>query len=209
MYAAFKQQNSVHGIPLQLWPEEVQLLLDMGLARLEFAPHFQWMDTEKGDQCGVEDGEHSNCSEIENSDSESSASDETKAWQHALATGSEFTIPKYRKDMNGVIQDSWDYPQTEEERRRFLVFKDLYLKGFRITAGSKFGADYLLYPGDPTQFHAQFCVRVLSHKTPIVAVNLAAACRGSFQARKHLLLASVDGDDTVVYTTFGQIGGFG
>lgn len=63
---------------------------------------------------------------------------------------------------------------------------------YRITGGSKFGSDFLLYPGDPTLFHAQFCVRLLPLRAPLLPPLLAAACRGSHQARKHLLLASVE-----------------
>ena len=62
---------------------------------------------------------------------------------------------------------------------------------YRITGGSKFGADFLVYPGDPTLFHAQFCVRLLPYRGRILPALLAAAARGSHQARKHLLLASV------------------
>ena len=62
---------------------------------------------------------------------------------------------------------------------------------YRLTGGSKFGADYLLYPGDPTLYHAQFCLRLLPFTQPVVPAVLAAATRGSHQARKHLLIASV------------------
>jgi hypothetical protein len=62
---------------------------------------------------------------------------------------------------------------------------------YRLTGGSKFGADYLIYPGDPSLFHAQFCVRLMQFDRPILPSLLSAACRGSHQARKHLILASV------------------
>lgn len=64
-------------------------------------------------------------------------------------------------------------------------------RSFRLTGGSKFGADFLLYPGDPTLYHAQFCVRLLPFRQPILPAMLASATRGSHQARKHLLVASV------------------
>ena len=65
------------------------------------------------------------------------------------------------------------------------------LRRFRITGGSKFGSDFLAYPGDPTLYHAQFCVRTLAHDVPLLPAMLASATRGSFQARKHLLVATV------------------
>lgn len=80
---------------------------------------------------------------------------------------------------------------------------------YRLTAGSKFGADFLAYPGDPSLYHGQFCVRVAPYHGPLLPALLAAACRGSHAARKHLLLASVeeggsaDGDGR---GTRGQVG---
>lgn len=62
---------------------------------------------------------------------------------------------------------------------------------YRLTGGSKFGADYLVYPGDPTLYHAQFCVRLMPFGQPVLPAMLASATRGSHQARKHLLIASV------------------
>ena len=34
------------------------------------------------------------------------------------------------------------------------VFRDLWERGWAITLGTKFGADYLVYPGDPMAHHA-------------------------------------------------------
>ncbi len=62
---------------------------------------------------------------------------------------------------------------------------------YYITDGSKFGADYLLYPGDPLLFHAQFTVRAIGHDVPVKPALLVGSARGSHAARKHLLLASV------------------
>lgn len=54
----------------------------------------------------------------------------------------------------------------------------------------------------------RFCLNVVPLDQPFVMSCLSASCRGSFQARKHLLHASIDMDsDRVVYTTFGQLGG--
>jgi tRNA-splicing endonuclease subunit Sen34 len=129
--------------------------------------------------------------------------------------------------------DVWTFPSTVEERHRYIVFRDLHERGYKLTGGLKFGADYLVYPGDPTIYHAQLCVRLLPAEKPILPIMLASACRGSFQARKHLLIASVieieqpreseeqgifstknvtqlDGHHyQIVYMTFGPVDGFG
>jgi len=56
----------------------------------------------------------------------------------------------------------------------------------------KFGADWLLYPGDPSLFHAHFAVRLVPPGRPLDATLLCGAARGSHAARKHLLLASLE-----------------
>ena len=160
-------------------------------------------------------------------------------WQDDLAHGSQFEIPttieeaqaaqegvKESKKIPSSIDNegkseavSWPFPENTQERHQFIVFRDLHQRGFRITGGSKFGADFLLYPGDPSLYHAQFCVRLMPRGAPILPALLASACRGSFQARKHLLIASViePGEITdqkgsnpkVQYMTFGPVDGFG
>ncbi len=41
----------------------------------------------------------------------------------------------------------WGYPSNAEERARCEVFRDLWEKGYYMGGGSKFGGDWLVYPG--------------------------------------------------------------
>ena len=41
----------------------------------------------------------------------------------------------------------WSYPSSAEERARCEVFRDLWEKGYYMGGGSKFGGDWLVYPG--------------------------------------------------------------
>ncbi len=43
--------------------------------------------------------------------------------------------------------DVWNYPSNAEERARCEVFGDLWEKGYYMGGGSKFGGDWLVYPG--------------------------------------------------------------
>jgi tRNA-splicing endonuclease subunit Sen34 len=43
--------------------------------------------------------------------------------------------------------DVWSYPSNAEERARCEVFRDLWEKGYYMGGGSKFGGDWLVYPG--------------------------------------------------------------
>jgi tRNA-splicing endonuclease subunit Sen34 len=54
----------------------------------------------------------------------------------------------------------WDWPATEKDHIRYKIFKSLWEKGFYISKGSKFGGDFLLYPGDPSRFHSNYVVTV-------------------------------------------------
>ncbi|KND01767.1 tRNA intron endonuclease [Spizellomyces punctatus DAOM BR117] len=55
----------------------------------------------------------------------------------------------------------WQYPSTAEERLRYKVFCALWEKGYFITTGSKFGGDYLMYPGDPLRFHSHYVTSIV------------------------------------------------
>mmetsp|Transcript_10904 Transcript_10904/g.27516 ORF Transcript_10904/g.27516 Transcript_10904/m.27516 type:complete len:98 (+) Transcript_10904:311-604(+) len=82
-------------------------------------------------------------------------------------------------------------------------------RSYAITDGGKFGATYLLYDDDPEKTHAGFTVRVNSWEEPLKPLQIIAASRVAHGARKHLLLASVDGDEEDVhYLTFCPEGGF-
>ena len=42
----------------------------------------------------------------------------------------------------------WDYPSTEMEKLRYKVFREFWEQGYYMTSGSKFGGDFLVYPGN-------------------------------------------------------------
>mmetsp|Transcript_31148 Transcript_31148/g.43171 ORF Transcript_31148/g.43171 Transcript_31148/m.43171 type:complete len:141 (+) Transcript_31148:387-809(+) len=93
--------------------------------------------------------------------------------------------------MEAVSGVEWTFPQTLGERVRYGVFEDLHHRGYIMTDGSKFGADYLAYPGDPSLYHAQFCVRLLESEASLSPLAFQAATRTAHAARKHLLLATI------------------
>jgi tRNA-intron lyase len=98
---------------------------------------------------------------------------------------------------------AWSYPSTPQEQLSYAIFSDLHSKGFSITVGIKFGAEFLVYPGDPALYHAQFTVRTVAWGAPLDPVLLKSIARGSHAARKHLMLASMrpaaDGNGFVPY----------
>ena len=44
-------------------------------------------------------------------------------------------------------QVDWDFPSSEMEKLRYKVFRELWEQGYYLTSGSKFGGDFLVYPG--------------------------------------------------------------
>ncbi|PRW39237.1 tRNA-splicing endonuclease subunit Sen34 [Chlorella sorokiniana] len=276
--AAFKQQNAVHGLPLELSAEEVTLAVEKGWA--ELAPT---LDTaalaaalggggrKRGRQSAYQYYEDEDDLDAEMADAAAQQQQQQQpaaepTWRPALASGAAFVIPTTVPEATAAnegrsLEDGadgadgsaaaeaaasgttdaaaaagtagapgaaarasagaaeaaagggaaaqWSFPATREERHRYWVFRDLHSRGYRLTGGSKFGADYLIYPGDPTLYHAQFCVRLLPYRQPITPSMLASATRGSHQARKHLLIASVteDADEAAAGSTLAAAEG--
>jgi tRNA-splicing endonuclease subunit Sen34 len=50
-------------------------------------------------------------------------------------------------DEEDVTPVEWQYPSTSTENLRYKTFKDLWERGYYLTGGQKFGADFLIYPG--------------------------------------------------------------
>ena len=74
-----------------------------------------------------------------------------------------------------------------------LTHTSFFLPRYAMSSGPKFGAHMLAYPGDPSTFHAQFTIRLVKPGEAVNPTALKAAARGSHAARKHLLLATLEG----------------
>ncbi|XP_046673420.1 tRNA-splicing endonuclease subunit Sen34 [Homalodisca vitripennis] len=94
----------------------------------------------------------------------------------------------------------WRFPETSHERLRYSTFKDLWEKGFYITEGHKFGVDYLVYPGDPVKFHAQFLVVCKDYNETFSTVDFISYARLGSISRKTFVIATKPSDsENVVY----------
>ncbi|XP_032598608.1 tRNA-splicing endonuclease subunit Sen34 [Drosophila grimshawi] len=71
---------------------------------------------------------------------------------------------------------------------KYRVFHDLWKRGKYVTAGDAFGADFLVYPGDPLLYHASHIVIVQS--TPAIRpLELIAKVRLSVIVNKRCVFA--------------------
>ncbi|CAH1638715.1 unnamed protein product [Spodoptera littoralis] len=85
---------------------------------------------------------------------------------------------------------------------KFKIFKDLWEKKFHITSGSKFGCDFLVYPGDPVKFHATYMVQcVYNQEATMRPAELVAFGRLSVTVNKLAVFAFYNSHEKVEYQT--------
>ncbi|GFR24325.1 tRNA-splicing endonuclease subunit Sen34 [Trichonephila clavata] len=92
-----------------------------------------------------------------------------------------------------------NFPSSEKEKLRYAVYKDLWEKNYYITAGVKFGGDFLVYEGDPLKYHALFIIVCLTHGQRFQGYDLIVYGRLGHQVKKTVALASWDADGGVDY----------
>lgn len=93
----------------------------------------------------------------------------------------------------------WTFPNCKREKLKYAIFKDLWHKKFFITNGNKFGGDYLVYYGDPCKFHAQYIIICKYHDETFKAAELAMYGRVGSNAKKTVVIASLNLTGQVVY----------
>ena len=69
------------------------------------------------------------------------------------------------------------------------MYLDLWERGFTLTSGLKYGADYLVYRGDPALVHSSYLALVVPWQQPIK--TLQSLCRVGSKVAKAVLLCSV------------------
>jgi tRNA-splicing endonuclease subunit Sen34 len=68
----------------------------------------------------------------------------------------------------------------------------LWQQGFFVSCGSKFGGDFLVYPGDPSRFHAEFVAIVVAWAELLSPLQLSSFGRLGTAVKKTPLLCAVD-----------------
>jgi tRNA-splicing endonuclease subunit Sen34 len=98
--------------------------------------------------------------------------------------------------------ESFHFPETKEEILKFKIFKDLWKKGYYVTLGNKFGGDYLLYSGDPMNYHAQYIVLCLEFEKFFQTNQIATLGRLANSVKKDVLLSTyIEKEDKIEYIT--------
>ncbi|KAI9006621.1 tRNA intron endonuclease [Phycomyces nitens] len=92
---------------------------------------------------------------------------------------------------NIIRMESWDYPKTAKDILKCSVYAYLWSLGFYITRGTKFGGDFLTYPGDPMRFHSHCIVEAVERDATFKAIELIGKGRLATNVKKTFVLASV------------------
>ncbi|XP_077313563.1 tRNA-splicing endonuclease subunit Sen34-like isoform X2 [Lithobates pipiens] len=95
----------------------------------------------------------------------------------------------------------WPYPGQTKHELRFKVLRDLWQKGYYLTSGSKFGGDFLVYPGDPMRFHAHYIAICFPQDEEIPLRDIITAGRLGTNVKKTVLLCSANKEGQVTYTS--------
>eukprot|EP00048_Salpingoeca_helianthica_P003022 m.63008 g.63008 ORF g.63008 m.63008 type:complete len:337 (+) comp12444_c0_seq3:3-1013(+) len=87
---------------------------------------------------------------------------------------------------------AWLYPTTEAELLRFRVYEHLWHQGYFVTTATKFGGDFLVYPGDPHRFHSHYVAVIVPWSHMLSPLQLITLGRLGTVVKKSPLLCSVD-----------------
>jgi len=121
-------------------------------------------------------------------------------------------VAPHTYDTLGAAREAgvWSYPASAEDRARCEVFRDLWEKGYYMGGGSKFGGDWLIYPGDPLRYHSHFVASVqTSPFAPLRPMEVVAHGRLGTATKKAHLLCGWDPDSREVTYMSIEWAGFG
>ena len=171
----YRQQDAVHGLPLQLSPEEVTLCLARGWAELYSLDADAALSAAPATPAPLPSAPAPEkrlpakgwgARPVLPHDAKRQKRDapSTEPWTAVLQTPNARVDTPFVSERDGVVGGdgaAWSYPRRDSERRRCAVFAHMHARGMTLTSGAKFGAEYLAYPGDPAAYHASFAVRVM------------------------------------------------
>lgn len=75
-----------------------------------------------------------------------------------------------------------------ETPRSYPLYKHLNSKGYYITPGIRFGADYSVYPGDPFRYHAHFMATSYEWNQEIAVLDLVTGGRLGTGVKKGFMI---------------------
>lgn len=83
----------------------------------------------------------------------------------------------------------------------YSVFKYFWEHGKYITSGESFGADFIIYPGDPLMFHASHIIIILGENPKINPLEIISKCRLSVTINKKCVFAYLNNQNELSFQT--------
>lgn len=87
-----------------------------------------------------------------------------------------------------MLSDPKAYSVPVEAPRSYPLYRHLNSKGYYITPGIRFGADYSVYPGDPFRYHAHFMATSFGWDEEITLLDLISGGRLGTGVKKGFLI---------------------
>ncbi|QDZ20049.1 tRNA-splicing endonuclease [Chloropicon primus] len=187
------QQNGIHGLPVQIQPEAVAYLLEKGAIEIVSVKSVEERGPGGGGAAGALVGGHD--------------PQRVESFLARLNGRGKVRFP-LAGDVAAVDATGCPGSKLAVEREKLCVYRKMKDKGYAVTDGKKFGAQYLVYETNPDDAHAFVTLKVSSLHDPIDPLHLIASARVAHSARKHLTVASVAEGQEVRFLTFSPEGGF-
>lgn len=87
-----------------------------------------------------------------------------------------------------MLADVEAHTVSLETPRSYPLYKHLNAKGYYITPGIRFGADYSVYPGDPFRYHAHFMATSYGWDEDIAVLDLVTGGRLGTGVKKGFMI---------------------
>ncbi|KAF7724009.1 tRNA-splicing endonuclease subunit Sen34 [Apophysomyces ossiformis] len=107
-----------------------------------------------------------------------------------------------------TFDGEWTYPDSKHEKAKSRVFEYLWRQGLYITNGSKFGGDYLAYPGDPMKFHSHYVVGVHDSHQTLTPLDIIGMGRLATNVKKTYVIAATVNTEEAIETFSVRWAGF-
>jgi tRNA-splicing endonuclease subunit Sen34 len=102
--------------------------------------------------------------------------------------------PEFYRDHFKLVKipnESLLIKKTFYKSNQYKIYKYFWSLGYYLTCGSKFGGDYLVYPGDPSNFHSKFILVCLnsSDSKSLTLKQLITYARMATSVKKTFVIA--------------------
>lgn len=203
-------QNIFLGLPIELRKEEVDVLVNQGIAHVvdAAAAHAEILSNPTAVQGYVAALEKQKQIAAKGLDEHDALRAEESRKRSRGAFAGE-VVPTQKREL-GVTPTHSDgifarVPAAPESRGTASLCGLLQSRGCHMTPGLRFGARYSVYPGDPLRFHAHFMANEYSWHEEIPVLDIVSGGRLATAVKKAFLIG---GPEDVDGTLTGQVKSF-